>query len=66
MSKLLRGNFSTKKEVEGESKGHDVTEEFEKEALRRLGGSIAYVSKKKFVWSGEDSEATSPGESNES
>ena len=51
MSELLRGNFETKKKVEVSSKKEETLEDqFEREALKRLGGSIAYVSKRKVIW----------------
>jgi hypothetical protein len=49
MSDLLKGNFKPKAPVEAQ-KGGDLSDEFEREALRRLGGSIAFVSKKKFLY----------------
>lgn len=59
MSKFLKGNYS----VPGGSGGDEPAEqetsasaEFERRALERLGGSIAFVMKKNtFVWSGEKS-----------
>ena len=58
MSDLLKGNFKTKKEVKPEepaNKEEDSLEtQFEREALKRLGGSIAFVSKKKVMWSEKD------------
>ena len=55
MSDLLKGNFKTKKKVKPELETSENTEslenQFEKEALKRLGGSIAFVSKKKVMWS---------------
>ena len=52
MPSYLKGNFTPKKEVgTGEAKSDDDLEErFEREALKRLGGSIAFVSKKKVKW----------------
>jgi hypothetical protein len=53
MSSVLKGNFETKKAVNvAEVKKEDETVEarFEREALKRLGGSIAFVSKKKVMW----------------
>jgi hypothetical protein len=47
---VLRGNFQPRSvpSVE-EAPPEDLTDRFEAEALRRLGGSIAFVSKKKFT-----------------
>ena len=51
MSKLLKGNFEPKKPVEAPAPAPETLENrFEREAMKRLGGSIAYVSKKKVMW----------------
>jgi hypothetical protein len=51
MSDILRGNFKTRNEVKGDGQaGASLEEQFEKEALKKLGGSIAFVSKKKVLW----------------
>ena len=52
MSKaLLKGNFQTKKQVHSKNAGPETLEEqFEKEAMKKLGGSICFVSKKKVLW----------------
>ena len=58
MSDLLKGNFKTKKKIKPEktenNEGDNLEAQFEKEALKRLGGSIAFVSKKKVMWSEKD------------
>lgn len=56
MSSVLKGNFETEKKVEASSdKGAESLEaRFEREALKRLGGSIAYVAKKKVSWDLKD------------
>lgn len=51
MNDVLKGNFQTKKKVVAETKNDEMEEKFEREALKRLGGSIAFVSKKKVNWS---------------
>lgn len=58
MSKYLKGNYSIpQEEAEGKPAGEPsqkVTQEFERKALERLGGSIAFVLKKNtFVWKGD-------------
>ena len=51
MTSVLKGNFETKKSVESRSDGEDDLEtRFEREAMKRLGGSIAFVKKKKVKW----------------
>lgn len=53
MSAVLKGNFKPKKEVKVEisdADKEDLESRFEREALARLGGSIAFVSKKKVAW----------------
>lgn len=54
MSKLLRGNFTARTEVKSEKTEENLSEKFERAALAQLGGSIAYVSRKTFLWNGED------------
>jgi hypothetical protein len=56
MSDFLKGNFKTKKNVEAPAEEAESLEKrFEKEALKKLGGSIAFVSKQKVHW-GDDEE----------
>jgi hypothetical protein len=50
MSQVMRGNFEPKKKVSGGDTKEDLNTRFEREALKRLGGSIAFVSKKKFLF----------------
>lgn len=56
MADILKGNFETKKKAETETKdaGDSLEEQFEREAMKRLGGSIAFVSKKKVKWDLDD------------
>jgi len=55
MSDILKGNFPTKRTVKVEQKPEDSLEDrFEREALKKLGGSIAFVSKKKVSWTLDD------------
>jgi hypothetical protein len=56
MSDVLKGNFKTKQVVTTKDKAAETLEDrFEREALRRLGGSIAFVSKKKIMWDAKES-----------
>ena len=51
MKELLKGNYTTKHRVEAEpDKEPTLEERFEMEALKKLGGSMAFVSKKKVMW----------------
>lgn len=52
MSSVLKGNYDTGKKIETKTEKDTGTleEKFEREALKRLGGSIAYVAKKKVSW----------------
>ena len=55
MSELLKGNFTTKNKVTApETKPETAEDKFERAALKRLGGSIAYVAKKKVMWDKKD------------
>jgi hypothetical protein len=52
MSSVLKGNFQPKTKVEAktEVENENLESRFEKEALKRLGGSIAFVKKKTVTW----------------
>jgi len=55
MADVLKGNFIPKKKVTvSEHEEGDLESRFEREALKRLGGSIAFVSKKKVKWDLKD------------
>jgi hypothetical protein len=55
MSDVLKGNFITKNEVKvPEQQPETLEERFERTAMKRLGGSIAFVSKKKVMWDLKD------------
>ena len=50
MTKFLKGNFDVKKQPAAPKSETDLTDRFEQEALRKLGGSIAFVSRKKYLY----------------
>jgi len=55
MTDVLKGNFTAKKEVSVNTEQKEGLEErFEREATKRLGGSIAFVSRKKVMWSEDE------------
>jgi hypothetical protein len=54
MNDVLKGNFEPKKNVKAHTEEEEPEEKFEREARKRLGGSIAFVSKKKVNWSEYD------------
>ncbi|NQU69893.1 MAG: hypothetical protein HQ514_05055 [Rhodospirillales bacterium] len=55
MTSVLKGNFTPKKDVKPAAKEQeDLEATFEASALKRLGGSIAFVSKKRVNWDLED------------
>ncbi len=56
MPNILKGNFDPKKQVAAEETPDDLESRFEREAMKRLGGSIAFVSKKKIQWTPKDGE----------
>lgn len=49
-STVLKGNFVPHKPVVVSKTEEDLTSKFEREALKKLGGSIAFVSKKSFLY----------------
>ena len=60
MKEVMKGNFSTHKKVVAPDAAEDLNARFECDALKRLGGSIAFVSKKKFLFGlGKDEGDTS-------
>ena len=51
MGDIMKGNFTPKKRVvvkKGERESLEA--HFEREAMKRIGGSIAFVSKQKVKW----------------
>jgi len=54
MSDILKGNFKLSKPVEVNKEQATLESQFEREALKRLGGSIAFVSKKRLLWTGDE------------
>ena len=53
MPEFLKGNYKLNAKIEDKADATDSTDEFEKKALSRLGGSICFVSKKSLMWQGE-------------
>jgi hypothetical protein len=53
MPEFLKGNYKVDATIEDKADAADSTDEFEKKALSRLGGSICFVSKKSLMWQGE-------------
>lgn len=56
MTEFLKGNYELTVRIEepAEEAEASATDEFERKALSRLGGSICFVSKKGFLWKGDD------------
>lgn len=56
MTSVLKGNFQTARAVSPRtnSEAEDLDTRFEREAMKKLGGSIAYVAKKKIKWAEGD------------
>lgn len=65
MSEYLKGNYKLDvviQENQGEAEG-GATETFERKALSRLGGSICFVSKKSFLWTGDEADGARKADS---
>ena len=58
MPEFLKGNYKIDVTIEDKADAADSTDEFEKKALSRLGGSICFVSKKGLMWQGDDKART--------
>jgi hypothetical protein len=54
MPSVLKGNFKTQKDVVTSDEEESLEDRFEREVLKKLGGSISFVSKKKVKWADED------------
>lgn len=51
MDQLLKGNYPIAQPEQEKKEKPSLEDEFEMAALKRLGGSITYVAKRKVVWS---------------
>ena len=49
---IIKGNYNLKKKIDKKklTKEEEIEIKFEKEASKRLGGSMVYVSKKSVNW----------------
>jgi hypothetical protein len=56
MNEYLKGNYELDAKIEETAAAEDSTDEFERKALSRLGGSICFVSKKKLIWNGDQAD----------
>jgi hypothetical protein len=61
MPEFLKGNYKVDATIEDKADAADSTDEFEKKALSRLGGSICFVSKKSLMWNGDKEKAGGAG-----
>ncbi len=52
MAEILKGNFTPRQRVVVDEGKEDLTTQFEREAMKKLGGSIAFVTKKSFLYGG--------------
>jgi hypothetical protein len=59
MDPLLRGNYPIEQPSAEEADPRSLEDEFELAALKRLGGSITFVARRKVVWS-EDGDEHGP------
>lgn len=60
MKQFLKGNYKVDTEIKetvAEERSQLETE-FERKALSRLGGSICFVSKKSFIWNGDQPQSS--------
>lgn len=64
MPEFLKGNYKVDATIEDKADAANSTDEFEKKALARLGGSICFVSKKGLIWNGDKDKAGGAGTKN--
>jgi hypothetical protein len=64
MKEFLKGNYKVDTEIKEtvDDERSQLETEFERKALSRLGGSICFVSKKSFIWNGDQAADTQQGE----
>jgi hypothetical protein len=55
MSDFLKGNYNLDKEIVAESDDKETAkDEFKKKALNSIGGSMVFVEREKYVWTGDE------------
>ena len=59
MDELLRGNYPIEQPKPEEPAARTLEDEFELAALKRLGGSITFVARRKVVWAEDDAQTGS-------
>jgi hypothetical protein len=64
MPEFLKGNYKVNATIEDKVDAANATDEFEKKALSRLGGSICFVSKKGLIWNGDKDKTGGAGTKN--
>ena len=52
MNDFLKGNYSIDVEISEDEK--EKKDEFRKNALNSIGGSMVFVERKKMVWNGDE------------
>jgi|TARA_B100001964_G_C13664336_1_gene350449 hypothetical protein len=55
---FLKGNYSIDVEISDDEK--EKKDEFRKNALNSIGGSMVFVERKKMVWNGDEEDAEIP------
>ncbi len=58
MNDFLKGNYSIDVEISDDEK--EKKDEFRKNALNSIGGSMVFVERKKMVWNGDEEDAEIP------
>jgi hypothetical protein len=62
MDELLRGNYNIEQPKQDQPAARTLEDEFEMAALKRLGGSMTFVAKRKVVWADENDTAGAKNE----
>ena len=60
MSEFLKGTYDLDKEIVDETTQESAKDEFKKKALNSIGGSMVFVEREKYIWTGDDEEENSP------
>lgn len=57
MSEFLKGTYDVDKEIVEEETENSAQDEFKKKALNSIGGSMVFVEREIYTWTGDEEES---------
>lgn len=60
MSEFLKGTYDLDKEIVDETQESSAKDEFKKKALNSIGGSMVFVEREQYIWTGDDEGEDAP------